>query len=146
MSDLPLAAGFDIVTLVDRTLKGGFEILFDGVRVPFAPGQVERHVPQFLAEWIFTVDQHKVHTKDGEYVCRLAVKEGSGSDEFRARVGRAACDTTPIEIDTDRVEGWDTDSSPDVADRGNVRFVELKRTRADFANDAAPAGVGVGKR
>lgn len=139
MSDLPITAGFEIVNLVDRTGKGGCEIIFDGVRVPFKPGQKERPVPQFLAEWILSVDQHKVHTKDGEFVNRFAVKEDAPED-FRLRLGRAACDTTPIEIDTDRLEGWDTDNSIDVADRGTERVINLGKKRADFGNDAAPGG------
>ena len=139
MSELQMAAAFETVALVDRALQGGFEIIFDGARFVWPKGVVEKHVPQFLAEWIFSVDQTKVHTKDGEYVNRLAVKEGSGSEDFRARVGRAACDASPIEIDTDRLEGWDTDASPDAADRGNTRVVQLKRQRADFTSDAAPA-------
>lgn len=145
MSDLSIASGFEIVTLVDRTLKGGCEIVFDGARVVFKPGQVERPVPQFLAEWVFRVDQHKVHTKDGDFVSRFALKEDA-PDDFKARMGRAACDTTPIEIDTDRLEGWDTDASPDAADRGATRVLNLKPQRADFASDAAPGRSSFGTR
>lgn len=138
MSDFASGVGFDFVTLVDRAMKGGCELIHDGVRIVFLPGQVERPVPQFFAEWLFRVDQGKVHTKDGEYVNRFAVR-GAPAD-MAARLGRAALDESPIEIDTDRSEGWDVDSSMSAADRGQTRVVNLKAQRADYANVAAQGG------
>jgi len=140
MSDFQQSQGFDYVTLVDRAGKGGCEIIYDGVRIVFKPGQTERPVPQFLAEWLMRVDQQKVHTTNGEYVQRFGVK--NAPEELTRLIGEVDC--SPITIDGSRAEGWDTDSY--APDRGATRTVQLKRGPGDYANDAAGmSGASYGK-
>ena len=127
----------DYVTLVDRAGKGGCSIMYDGAIYSFKPGQIERPVPTTLADWLFRVDQQKVHTTDGEYVQRFSVKDAP--EEFLLRLGGQP-DTSPITIDDNRVEGWDTDT---YAQReGQTRVIQIKRNPADFANVATPGGFG----
>ena len=95
---------YSVVTLVDR-VGGPGEIIHDGIRVAIKP---EMHVPAFLAKWLFSgrVTQQRVHTKDGQYVCRLGIKDGP--EELLALLGSEAFDTSPIEVDDTLAEGWDT--------------------------------------
>ena len=141
MSDFSQQSAYEYVTLVDRAATGGCEIVFDGHRIPFKPGQVERPVPQFLAEWIFRVDQHKVHTRDGQYVCRFALKDAP--PDLLARVGLESADQTPIEIDGERIEGWDTESG--TAERGNHEIRQIGRRPGDYQRLGAPAVATFGK-
>jgi hypothetical protein len=125
--------GFEYVTLVDRTGLGNVEIIFDGQRVAFKKGQAKRPVPQFLAEWVSRVDQHKVHTTDGGWVSRFAVEDAS--PEYVLANGEQDC--SPIEIDKSKLEGWNVDAY--ALDRtGNERVIELRRNPADYQNDAVP--------
>jgi hypothetical protein len=128
---------YDTVTLVDRTGLGGVDIIFDGAIIKFAKGQTEKAVPQVIAEWLFRVDQHKVHTTDGEYVQRFGIKD---PPEDMVRSMGEEPDCSPITIDKTRVEGWDTDRF--VLDRGEVRVRNVKQSPADFTNDATPGGFG----
>lgn len=132
-------SAYDFVVLVDRTGEGGCEILHDGRRVTFPKGKPERPVPMFLAEWLFRVDQHKVHTTDGQFVHRFGVKEGP--EELLERLGPDAQDCSLITIDTTRIEGWDVDSAPD---RGATRALQLARRPGDFTNDAVASRDGGG--
>ena len=127
--------GYEFVILVDRTGLGGCEIIHDGIRVVFKPGQKERPVPQFLAEWLSRVDQQKVHTTDGEYVQRFGVRDAP--EEFITRVGEMDC--SPITIDTQRLEGWDTGA---VGREGQMRPVQLKPRPSDYASDATKGSFG----
>jgi hypothetical protein len=138
VSDFTEARSYDYVTLVDRAtndISRTREIIHDGFRVVLKPGQTERTVPQFLAEWLFRVDQQKVHTTDGEFICRFGIKDAP--EEFVARVGDAVKDCSPIQIDTTRLEGWDTS----YADRfsGEMKTIQLARRPQDYTNDAAGA-------
>ncbi len=111
--------------------------MFDGAIYQFKPGQTERPVPMQLVDWLFRVDQQKVHTTDGEYVQRFGIKDPP--DEFVTHLGGMP-DSWPITIDDARVEGWDTDT---YAQReGNTRVIQLKRNPADYANNATPGGFG----
>jgi hypothetical protein len=137
MSEFAQASGFEYVILVDRTGLGGVEIIHDGVRITFKPGQHERPVPLFLAEWLARVDQHKVHTKDGDWVSRFGVRDAP--QELIARVGEM--DDSPIEIDTSRLEGWNSDQY--THDRGDrVEVKQLRRNPQDYANVATPGTFG----
>ena len=128
----------DYVTLVDRAGIGGVSVVYDGAYYVFKPGQTERPVPQNLAEWLFRVDQQKVHTTDGEFVQRFGLKDAP--QEFLERIGGQP-DSWPITIDNTRVEGWDTET---YAQReGQTRVVQLKRNPADYANVATPGGFGI---
>ena len=93
-------------TLVDRTGKGGDEFWFDAIPFVFKPGQTELGVPRFVAEWLLSTDQKKVWTDDGQFVSRYGVKEAA--QELVDAVGPEACDCSPIRLQSDRVEGWDT--------------------------------------
>jgi len=133
MSSFAQASGYEFVTLVDRTGKGGCEIIHDGVRCVFPMGRAERPVPRFLVEWLYRVDQQKVHTVTGEYVQRFGIKEPN--DELAAILGPEAFDCSPIEIDKERLEGWDTDAVPD---RGPMKAINLGRQT--LTNDAPTGG------
>ena len=137
MSEFAAGQGFEYVILVDRTGKGGVEIIHDGQRIVFKPGQKERPVPLFLAEWLARVDQHRVHTTDGEFVNRFGVREAP--EELIRRVGEMDC--SPIEIDTTRAEGWNSDIY--AADRGDkVEVRQLRRDPRDYANVAGGGTFG----
>ena len=136
MSEFAAGQGFDYVTLVDRTGQGGCEIIHDGQRIVFKPGQKERPVPLFLAQWLARVDQHKVHTTDGEWVSRFGVRDAP--DELLKTVGEM--DASPIKLDTKRLEGWNVDAYSE--DRGKVETRQLQRRPSDYANDATPGSFG----
>lgn len=127
-------AAYEYVVLVDRTGKGGCEIIHDGYRIVFKPGQKERAVPCFLAEWLFRVDQHKVHTTTGEYVQRFGIKDAP--EEILRTIGEQTCE--PITIDTNRAEGWDVDQYAE-RDARHTAVVTLRPRPGDYANDATPS-------
>lgn len=133
MSEMQMAAGYQSVALVDRTGKGGCEFIFDGVRFTLKPGKPAIIVPRFVAEWLFRVDQQKVHTKDGQYVCRFAVTDGP--DDFLEGIGPEAMDNSTIEIDTAAAEGWDAEGA-----RGPVKTttITLPSRPQDFAHQGGP--------
>lgn len=133
-----MASYFDTVTLVDRAGLGGVDIIYDGQIIKFEKGQVEKPVPQILVEWLYRVDQQKVHTTDGEYVQRFGVKDPT--EELIRNLGEVP-DCSPIEIDKSRVEGWDTDRFA-LRDGGNVRTMQIGRNPADYASDATPGTFG----
>lgn len=131
---------YSIVTLIDRAATGGTEFIYDGKRITFRPGEIEKPVPQFVALWLFQQERMMVHTTEGAFVCRFAVK--GGTDEFKAQVGPDAFDDTPIEIDQTRVEGWNTDA----AERGpKTEVITLKRTAADYQMGGVATAASFGK-
>lgn len=129
MAEFVSADYYTSLILVDRACLGGCEIIHDGVRITFPKGVIERPVPQFLAEWLFQVDQQKVHTTDGQFVQRFAVKDAT--EDFMTRAGREAGDCTPIEI-AHRLEGWNVDAY--ALDRGNTRVMQIAKRPEEFAN------------
>jgi hypothetical protein len=135
MSDFQMY-GFDTVTLVDRTGLGSTEIVFDGQRIVFKPGQTERVVPAFLAEWLSRVDQHRVHTTDGGWEHRFGFKNEDGE----------VTDCSPIQIDKSKLEGWNVDAYAIDRDPEKVQYRELRRNPADFQNDAAASGGSFSKQ
>ncbi len=110
---------FRSVTLVDRTGRGGAELIFDGVRITLAKGKAEFHVPRFVALWLFRTQKEFVWTSEGQFVNRFAVRDAD--PEFLAEVGPEAGDTSPIDLDTTRAEGWDTTG----VERTNTRTVAV---------------------
>jgi len=98
--------GTHMFTLVDRALTGGTEIIVDGQRIVFKPGQVEQVVSRALIEWLYGVEQQMVWTTEGAFVQRFAVKDPS--PDLLAAIGPEAGDCSPIEIDTTRAERSDT--------------------------------------
>ena len=114
--------------LVDRAAEGGFEIWWDGAPAVIYPkGTIEMTVWGDILPHIFTHDHVKVHTTDGQYVSRVAVKSAVGTpqadlDEVRTQFGDEALDDSMIAIDRTRHEGWDTRNVPDQDKR---RFVPV---------------------
>lgn len=94
------------VTLVDRTAKGGCEFIFDGIRFTFAPGEVEKIVPKFVAKWLLNGDRCRIWTTEGEFVPRFAVK-GAPHDvqDIVDACGPEVADDSMIEPRTDLLEG-----------------------------------------
>lgn len=97
------------LVLVDRAGVGGTEIIYNAVRLVFKPGQTELIVPKFVTDWLFKYQKHMVWTEDGVYTNRFAVK--NVSDDIAAVYGPEAVDLSPISIDGNRVEGWNTDEA-----------------------------------
>lgn len=134
MSDYQQARNYAYVTLVDRAGIGGTEIIHDGVRFVFKPGQSKLIVPLFLAEWLFRVEQHMVHTTDGEFVQRFGVEDAP--EELTRRIGEQSC--SPITIDTQRIEGWNVDAYAGDRDPEKTVVRQLRRNPADYANVGVP--------
>lgn len=97
---------YSSVILVDRAGIGNTEIVYDGVRLVFKPGQTELTVPKFVADWLFQYQKHHVWTEDNVYVNRFSIK--GASEDLLNQYGEEAGDLTPITIDGNRIEGWDT--------------------------------------
>lgn len=134
--DLEQQHAYETVTLVDRAGLGGFEFIFDGKRFVFKPGKTELHVPRFVAEWLFRgTTQLHVHTTAGAYLCRLGIKDGP--DDIVEALGAEALETSPIEIDTTRVEGWDAEAQD--PQRASAKALPLRPNRSDFQRDGAPS-------
>ena len=127
------AASYEYVTLVDRAMTGGCEIIHDGVRVVFKRGEMERTVPLFLAQWLFQTDKERVHTTDGQYVRRFGLK--NPPPELLAEVGPECADCDPIAIDSKRIERWNVEAY--APDRGRTREIPVARRPEDFTNLAA---------
>lgn len=138
--DFQQASSFSYVTLVDRAQTGGTEIIHDGVRIVFKPGETEKVVPQFVAEWLFHVDQGHVWTVDGQYVSRFAIKDIS--PELLGALGAEAGDTSPIHVDSGRIEGWDTSQ----VDRSNHRFIDINVPASAFRERQGVAAMTFGGR
>lgn len=113
MSDDGYRTDTSPVMLIDRALKGGFEYQHDHIPIVFKPGKVERVVTADQARHAFSHDHLKVWTTDGQFIHRVAVKDLPGFEGYAAKLAREygdeVLDQTPIELDTTRAEGWDTD-------------------------------------
>ena len=99
--------GTNMFRLVDRAATGGGEIIVDGLRIPFKPGEVEKIVTRSLIEWLYMrTEQQKVWTTTGEFVQRYAVEDAP--PDLIAQLGPEVGDTSLIEIDAQRLERSDT--------------------------------------
>lgn len=140
MSELYQNRDFRSLILVDRAGRGGTEFIFDGVRITFPPGVVEQGCPWFVAQWLFGVNQTRVWTKDGDFTFRFGVK--NAPEEFLAAVGPEAGDTSPIEIDGNRIEGWDTTG----VDRSNATVLKVSVPASDLSERQGRQGQMYGDR
>lgn len=139
--DAVLPDMYTSVILVDRAMRGGCEIVYDGVRVVFKSGQIEKPVPFGIAVWLFQTDKERVHTTSGEYVLRFGIKDPS--DELLQALGPDCGNCDPIEIDTTRIERWDVESH---AQRGGTRkVVTVSRDPSDNSNLAAAGAASFGQ-
>lgn len=112
MPDFSQLNVYSIVTLVDRTAKGGTEFIYDGIRFVFKPGEIEKSVPEFVAEWLFKSDQQRFWTKesapganDAQYVNRFAIK--NCPEKLIELWGPEVADDSAIELDPNVIEGSD---------------------------------------
>lgn len=137
MSD-PFAnlSSFQYVTLVDRAMTGGDELLYNGLRIPVPKGQIEVQVPAFYAHWHFKYGKKMVHTLDGQYVHRYALKHAP--KDLVERLGAEVTDDSPIQIDHDAVEKWDAPKGRVVSKPVNSNPAELRESL--MVPDAAVAG------
>jgi hypothetical protein len=117
------------VTLVDRT-GGPSEFLFDGKRFGFTRDKAQRNVPRFVAEWLFRSDRAKVWTVDHGFAYRYGIKDGP--EDLLETLGEEPFETSPIEIDATRVEGWNVEAVDD--NPSARRTLQLKRNPADYAH------------
>lgn len=98
------------VTLIDRTTVGGDEIMYGGEPLVFKDEAgspvLSRTVHRDFVVWLYRTDKRRVWTKDGEFAHRYAVENPPQwlIDHCGPEVG----DTSPVEVDADRLEGWDT--------------------------------------
>jgi hypothetical protein len=107
---------FRFVTVVDRTGLGGAITLRSGhtVRGEIQYGMqikaITKEPFQLRGPWakfVFAQSQQTyVHDVEGHYLNRLAV--AGGDEDLMNELGPTVQDTTPIELDADVVEGWDT--------------------------------------
>ena len=110
---------FRTVTLVDRTGRGGTEIIFDGIRIVLPRGKSELTLPRYVAQWLFRTTQQMVWTADGRFVSRFGIKDIP--EDLAAETGPEAGDCSAIELGSGRVEGWDTST----VDRGATQTISL---------------------
>ena len=111
--------GTHLFTLLDRTGQGGAEIIADGQRIVFPRGEPHKVVSRTLVEWLFSVEQQKVWTTEGDFVQRFGVTDPS--PDLVAQLGPEVADISPIEIDRGRIEGSDTSGF----DRERVRIQNI---------------------
>ena len=152
MADDVIATDHDPVILIDRAMTGGFEIIFDARRHVFPKGEIEIIGYVDLVKHIFRNEKARVWTKPapcrahkdtganlrecldckpGEYVCRIAIKDAPGfkgsAERLAAAVGEEALDASPLDIDTNVIEGWSLEGRT-----GTVLVVPTGSTSADF--------------
>lgn len=140
--EMQQAGGYESVMLRDRAGTGNCEFIFDGVRFTLKPGKPTIMVPRFVAEWLLRSDQQKVHTTDGQYVCRFGIEDGP--DDLLESLGADAVDCSPITLDTTRLEGWDAESQDPQRDRAKV--LRIKAQPRDYEHQGmAAAGTFSGK-
>lgn len=123
----------EFVTLVDRT-GGPGEFRFAGRAWTFTAAKPTRVVPMHVATWVLQEHRNRVWTTEGEFAHRFAIKDGPES--LLTELGEGCFDTSPITIDTQRREGWNTDE----ADRPPVQIIDLKRQPGEFANQSGGHG------
>ena len=119
-----------MVALEDRAGAADFEFMFDG-RVYVKPkGKTTWHLPRYVAGWLLRRDRDKVWTTDGVFAHRfgLGANDESLQQELVGELGKAVEDITPITINTEAVEGWDTTG----AEREG-RGTEVRRLRGPDA-------------
>ena len=141
MSDSPFQGAniYQSVILVHRAFTEAAEIIHDGVRVVFKPGEVEKPVPQFLAEWLFQTDKETVAVKGGGRARRFGIKDPS--DELLQALGAECSDCDPVEIDHGRLENWDVESY--IPGGRPRKAISVSRDPADYQNLAAAGTYGV---
>lgn len=135
------------VTLVDRTTFGGDEIMYGGEVLAFREEDgtpkgkpvVSRTVHRDFVVWLYRTDKRKVWTTDGEFAHRYAVDNPPAY--LVDHCGPEVADTSPIEVDTARLEGWDTSGVPrDERTRVlniNVPVSELRERQASAGHVSA---------
>ena len=107
--DISELSGYQIVTLIDRAAKGGFEFMYGGIVFGFPPGEVELAVPAAVGEFVFKTEKCRVRTLDGRFVHRVAARSTPNvMRRLREQCGDEVADDSLIEIDTGAAEGWDT--------------------------------------
>jgi hypothetical protein len=117
MADYTNLNVYKTVTLVDRTGLGGeaSEFIYDGVRFPFFDEDhnvvTEMAIPQFVAEFLFSLDKYRVWTRPaegqdvGEYVNRYGIKHCPKS--LIETLGPHVAECGLIELDPHTIEGSD---------------------------------------
>lgn len=127
---------YSAVTLVDRAMLGGCEVVYDGVRIVFKQGEMKKPVPQGVAEFLFQTQKEQVPLRGGGFSMRFGVEDPS--DELIAALGPECGNCDPIEIDTERLERWDVESH---VQRGGARkAVQVSRVPTDYENLAGGGG------
>lgn len=128
--DAVLPNMYTAVMLVDRAMVGGCEVIYDGVRIVFKPGEMKKPVPQGVAEFLFQTQKEQVPLKGGGFAMRFGIEDPS--DELKAALGDECGNCDPIEIDTERLERWDVERH---VQRGGARkAVPVSRVPSDYEN------------
>ena len=128
------------VTLVNR-LSETREFWGFGRPHVFKAGE-SRAVSRPFAQWIFTRTDGpmKVHTVEAGYVCWLGIKDGS--PDLIGELPESAFDTSPLTVETGRVEGWDTSVVDRDPAKTHVKTAPLQR--ADFEHQGRASGGSMG--
>ena len=131
------------VTIRRRALPRNLteELRFGGQILEPAPSPVDATLalPEDVARWMFSGERFMVHTTAGEWVHRFGIE--SASNQFLEQLGRPeVLDTSAIEIDTKRLETWNTDAVGLSPDRATVTQFNVPAPRD--RQPAAPFVVG----
>lgn len=133
MADEEIQEVPEYATLVDRT-GGPGEFWFAGRPWTFTRAKPTRTVPLYVAMWLMADHRNRVWTLEGQFTHRFAVKDGPES--LLTELGEDAFDTSPITIDAQRAEGWNTET----ADRPDAtRTIAIRRQPGDYTNQAGAA-------
>lgn len=146
---------YESVILVDRLGLGGkgAEFMYDGIPMPFLDADrqpvTEKIVPQFVAEFLFTGDKHRVWTKptdekDSEYVMRYGIR--NCPKKLRELWGDEVADCSTIERDPDAIEGSDAPLYRDATRPVRVQRINIPPNEQARGNQGRHARMRVAER
>lgn len=151
---------FRFVEVMDRTGRGGPIKLASGYTLPgefqfdhqIIPIKKRFRLRGPEAKFVFAHSQRTwVHTTEGEFVQRLAIVVPEDVDDATQslidELGPVCCDTSPIEVDLEVVESWDTaqvDPDRQVTAKQRVRQVKVPPA-AMLQKETAGGRVSAGK-
>jgi len=137
----------EFCVLVDRAENDQHykrEIMHNSRARNLPAGEREIIVPTEVATFLLRYNtQHHIHTTDGRYMCRFAIKQPT--EELVQFLGEECGDLTPIERDHDAIEGWDSEAQ--AALRGQTRTVSVRLQSLQQTNQGnAGSRIGAGER
>lgn len=135
------------VELADRAGTERFEFKFDGRAWIKAEGKATWNLPRYVACWLLKGNRDTVWTTDGEYTHRFGL--GANEDDVQrgliAELGKHVETITPITINHDAYEGWDTRGTERKGPGTQIRLTgpalreTLRAEREHIGGSARPA-------